>query len=257
MKTSIIIPIFNQKKYTQKCLESIFLVGSKYNFEIIVVDNASTDDTGEYLKSLGNKVVVIHNDKNLGFAKACNQGAKMARGEYLLFLNNDTVVTPNWLNILIDELDSREDIAIVGPKLLYPNDTIQQAGVVFKKNKQPYHIYNGEKKDKPYANKKRKFQCLTAACFLIRSDVFKAANGFDEVYLNGYEDVDFCLRVGELGFGILYCPESVVYHYGGASFGRHACDKNNKELFLKRWGQKIKIDHANFMVEDGTEGTAE
>jgi len=254
MKTSIIIPIFNQLDYTQKCLESIFLYGSKYDFEIIVVDNASTDGSKEYLLGLGNRIVAIYNEKNLGFAKACNQGAGIAQGEYLLFLNNDTVVTNNWLDILVKELDNNMDVAIVGPKLLYPDNTIQQAGVVFKRNKQPYHIYHREKGEQPYVNKKRRFQCLTAACFSIRSNVFKAVNGFDESYQNGYEDVDLCLKVGELGFGILYCPESVVYHYAGVSAGRHSHDKNNRELFLKRWGQKIRIDHADFMAEDGTDG---
>jgi GT2 family glycosyltransferase len=254
MKTSIIIPVFNQLAYTKKCMESIFSFGSKYDFEVIVVDNASTDDSREYLKGLGNKVTVIHNEKNLGFAKACNQGARIARGEYLLFLNNDTVVTNNWLDILVKELDNNEDVAIVGPKLLYPDNTIQHAGIVFDENKWPHHIYKRENKDEPYVNKKRRFQCLTAACLLVRSSVFKAVNGFDEAYVNGMEDTDFCFKVGELGFGILYCPESVIYHYGSISIGRHSRDKKNKELFLKRWRQKIKIDHADFMAKDGTDG---
>jgi len=254
MKVSIIIPVFNQKKHTEKCLESIFLCGSKYTFEVIVVDNASTDGTRGYLDGLGGKIIAIHNDKNLGFAKACNQGARIVRGEYLLFLNNDTVVTNNWLDILVKELDNNKDVAIVGPKLLYLDNTIQQAGIVFKKNKQPYHIYHREKVEQSHVNKKRRFQCLTAACFLIRSNIFKAVNGFDEAYLNSYEDVDLCLKVGELGYGILYCPESIVYHCGGVSMGRHSRDKKNKELFLERWGQKIRVDHADFMTEDRTNG---
>ena len=89
---------------------------------------------------------------------------------------------------------------------------------------------------------------------MIRSNVFKVVSGFDEAYLNGYEDVDLCLKVGELGYGILYCPESVIYHYGSSSTGRHIRDNENKKLFLKRWGQKIRIDHADFMAEDGTDG---
>jgi len=254
MKTSIIIPIFNQKKYTQKCLESIFLCGSKYDFEIIVVDNASTDGSREYLTGLGNRIVVIFNKKNVGFAKACNQGAKIAHGEYLLFLNNDTVVTNNWLDILVKELDNNKDMAIVGPKLLYPDDTVQHAGIVFDEKKWPHHIYKKERGDAAYVNKKRQFQCITAACFLIRSKIFNDIGGFDEAYINGLEDLDLCLKVRELGLGILYCPESVVYHYGGISTGRHTNDKNNKELFLNRWGQKIRIDHSDFMAEDGTGG---
>ncbi|MEI7463198.1 MAG: glycosyltransferase family 2 protein, partial [Candidatus Taylorbacteria bacterium] len=131
MKTSIIIPIYNQKKFTKNCLESIFECGSKYEFEVIVVDNASTDGSREYLFEFATKVTTIYNKRNEGFAKACNQGANIAKGGYLLFLNNDTVVTNNWLDILVKELDGNNKLAIVGPKLLYPDDTIQHAGIVF------------------------------------------------------------------------------------------------------------------------------
>ena len=230
------------------------MCGSKYDFEVIVVDNASTDGTREYLNGLGNKVTVIHNEKNLGFAKACNQGARIARGEYLLFLNNDTVVTNNWLDVLVKELDNNEDVAIVGPKLLYPDNTIQHAGIVFDGNKWPHHIYKRENKDELYVNKKRRFQCLTAACFLVRANVFKAVNGFDEDYVNGLEDLDLCLEVRQLGFGILYCTESVVYHYESISAGRSLHDDRNYEIFFSRWGGKVKVDYKDYMSEDGTSG---
>lgn len=257
MKVSIIIPIYNKKKYTQKCLESIFSVGAKSDFEIIVVDNASIDGSREYLKGLGDKLVYINNDKNLGFAKACNQGAKMAKGEYLVFLNNDTVVTTGWLDVLVGELDKNKNIAIVGPKLLYPDNTVQQAGIVFDEKKWPHHIYKKESKDASYVNKKRQFQALTGACLMIRSDIFKKVNGFDEIYINGLEDLDLCLKVGEQGLGILYCPESVVYHYESVTGGRSNCDEKNVNIFYSRWKEKIKIDYKNYLIEDNMKGMGE
>ena len=105
MKISIIIPVYNRLEFTQKCLDSIFKYGSRYDFEIIVVDNASSDGTKEFLGGLPEKVIAVHNKENLGFAKACNLGAKRATGEYLLFLNNDTIVTRHWMDVLVKELD--------------------------------------------------------------------------------------------------------------------------------------------------------
>lgn len=254
MKTSIIIPIYNKKEYTQKCLESIFRFGSKYEFEIIVVDNGSTDGGGRYLAELGDKVVVITNKNNLGFAKACNQGAKVSSGEYLLFLNNDTVVTDKWLDILVEELDSSKAVGIVGPKLLYPDGTVQHAGVVFDNEKWPHHIYKKENGDAPYANKRRAFQCLTGACLLIRKVIFEKVGGFDEAYLNGLEDLDLCLKVGKANYGVMYCPESVVYHYESITEGRSNFDEKNVKIFFSRWEKKIKVDYQDYMKEDDMKG---
>jgi GT2 family glycosyltransferase len=235
-------------------LESIFKFGSEYKFEIIVVNNASTDGSGDYLTGLGNKVTVIHNDKNLGFAKACNQGAKAAKGEYLLFLNNDTVVTGKWLDVLVQELGTNKNIGIVGPKLLYPDGTIQQAGIVFDDKKWPHHIYKKEDGDALYVNKKRPFQCLTAACFLVRKNIFEKVGGFDEAYINGMEDLDFCFKVLGLGLEIMYCPESVVYHHESITEGRSNYDEKNVKLFYSRWEGKVKIDYKDYLREDGMAG---
>jgi len=256
MKISIIIPIYNQKKYTQACLESIFKYDSKYEFEIIVVDNGSRDGSRDYLSELESKskIFVIRNKKNFGFAKACNQGAGVAKGEYLLFLNNDTVVTDKWLDILVEELDANKAIGIVGPKLLYPDGTVQHAGVVFDEHKWPHHIYKKENADALYVNKKRQFQCLTAACFLVRKGIFIKVDGFDEAYLNGLEDLDLCLKVKGLGCGILYCPESVVYHHESITEGRSNYDEKNVKTFFSRWEEKIIVDYKNYIKEDGMIG---
>jgi O-antigen biosynthesis protein len=250
MKTSLIIPIYNNKEYTEKCLNSIFNFGANSKFEIIVVNNGSIDGSAEYLSELNDKITVIQNDENLGFAKACNQGAKIAQGEYLLFLNNDTVVTRGWLDILVQEMDNNENIAIIGPKLLYPDGTVQSAGVVFDEEKWPHHIYTKEKGTELFVNKKREFQCLTAACFLIRKSIFNQFGGFDESYLNGLEDLDLCLKVRELGLGILYCPESVVYHYESVTEGRSNYDERNCQIFYSRWKDKIVVDYKKYLIED-------
>jgi GT2 family glycosyltransferase len=220
MKASIIIPIYNRLDLTSVCLETIYKIGSKNSFEVIVVDNASSDGSKEYLKGYRKRIKYIRNEENLGFAKACNQGAENAIGEYLLFLNNDTKPTKGWLDILVKELDDNRKTVIVGSKLLYPNDTIQHAGVVFGKTKEAYHLYKFHRKEKIYVNKKRKFQAVTGACMLIRKNIFEKINGFDEIYVNGLEDVDLCLKVGKIGADITYCPKSVVYHFESMSEGR-------------------------------------
>jgi GT2 family glycosyltransferase len=259
MKVSIIIPVYNRKDYTQKCLESVFSVGAKYPFEIIVVDNSSSDGTKEFLESLGNRIVTIRNEKNLGFAKACNQGAKIAQGEYLLFLNNDTIVTKGWVDVLVEELDSNSNTSIAGSKLLFPDETIQHAGVVFGADKIPHHIHYREPKDKHYVSKRRKFQAVTAACMIIRKESFNKVGGFDEQYLNGYEDIDLCLKIGLLKGDVMYCPQSVVYHYESISEGRGDCEnhKKNRDLLLKKWGDKILFDEYWYLKEDGTINQAE
>jgi tetratricopeptide (TPR) repeat protein len=126
---SIIIPVFNNLELTQNCLESIWEHTPPELFEIIVVDNGSSDGTPAFLKQLATegKIRLIANDTNLGYAKACNQGARAARGGYLIMLNNDTLVTDGWLNALIEAVAKDDNLAVVGAKLLYPNDSGQHA----------------------------------------------------------------------------------------------------------------------------------
>ena len=127
---SIIIPVFNRVELTQQCLTHLAQVTSDPSFEVIIVDNASSDGTPEFLRTLEGDIQVIRNEENRGFAKACNQGAALARGKYVVFLNNDTIPQPGWLSSLVEEVESHEQVGIVGSKLLCPNNTIQHAGVV-------------------------------------------------------------------------------------------------------------------------------
>ena len=127
---TIIIPVFNQSQYTKQCLEKLFANTDSDRFELIVVDNNSTDETPGLLLSFGNKVTVITNSVNMGFASACNQGARAASGRYILFLNNDTEVQPGWLEPLVETLESDSGIGAVGSQLLYPDGRLQHAGVV-------------------------------------------------------------------------------------------------------------------------------
>ena len=125
------------------------------SWEIIVVDNASSDTTGDFLAQLSGVVQIIRNPRNLGFAPACNQGARAARGRHLLFLNNDTIPQAGWLEPLLEELDTRPEVAIVGSKLLYEDGTVQHAGVAFSRVFfGPYHIYRGAPADASVVNRR-------------------------------------------------------------------------------------------------------
>lgn len=248
---SIIIPVFNQAQLTNACVEAIrSTAGDQREYELILVDNGSQDWTPEYLKSLGNSVTVISNTSNLGFAKACNQGAKAAKAKYLLFLNNDTLPQQGWLDALLSGIE-KDGADIVGAKLLYPNGRVQHAGVAFSKNGVGYHIFKNFAADSPAVNKKRFMQCVTAACLLVSKRLFNELAGFDEQFRNGFEDVDFCLRAGQAGKRILYNPTAVVIHLEEQSEGRKQHDHENMQRYLTRWQGRVGVDDEAIYVAEG------
>ena len=252
-KASIIIPVFNKLELTRQCLTTLASLTTMPEYEVIVVDNASTDGTAEFLAELGGDVQVISNPENYGFAVACNQGANAARGEFLLFLNNDTIPTDGWLNALVDEVERHPDVAVAGSKLLYEDGTIQHAGVAFSRTMfAPYHIYQKLPADSPMVNRRREFQCVTGACMLVRRDVFEQVGRFDEGFKNGFEDVDLCLKIRERGWRIVYRPDSVVYHLESQTPGRKKHETDNARRLRERWAHKWWIsDEDGLYLSDG------
>ncbi|MBI4644325.1 MAG: glycosyltransferase [Deltaproteobacteria bacterium] len=250
--SSIIIPVFNNLSLTRQCLESIW-DNTDFPHEIIVVDNGSSDGTRDYLNLLeaAGEVRVIANCTNLGFARASNQGAQAAKGEYLVFLNNDTIVQRGWLRELVACARKDKKTGAVGAKLLYPDDTVQHAGVTFNKDtKFPHHIYRNYDRDHPAVNKEREFQAVTGACMLIRKDLFMAVGAFDEAYRNGLEDVDLCFKLRDQGHKIVYNPRAVVYHLESKTPGRHDREKENSRRFNEKWSDKIIGDDHKYHQED-------
>ena len=248
---SIIIPTFNNWNYTKGCLKSIFnskMDGIKY--EIIIVDNCSSDETRLELEKLVKRypnLITIYNDKNLGFAAANNIAAKKSNSDYLLFLNNDTEVFEDWLSKLVNT-SIKEDAAVVGAKLIYPDRTIQHAGVVITEYNQlltAYHPFVKEDQNIIQANAYRQFQAVTGACLLIKRKVFLNVGMFSENFLNGYEDIDLCFKVNEIGEKIYYCPEVKIIHHESKTHGRFDNANENIKLLNEKWKSKIKIDDLN------------
>jgi GT2 family glycosyltransferase/Flp pilus assembly protein TadD len=250
---SIIIPTWNKVDLTMQCLTALASNTGNVSFEVIIVDNGSTDGTQEYLSTVGGDVQLVLNKENLGFAKACNQGARAARGKYLVFLNNDTIPQPGWLSSLVSEVDAHPEVGIVGSKLLYPDGTVQHAGVVRdSQHLLPYHIYKSFAGDHPAVNQRREFQIVTAACLLIRRALFEEVGGFDEAYVNGFEDADLCLKVREQGHVVVYQPRSVVVHLESQTPGRKQNEDANAARFLDRWGtQWWAVDEDRHFYMDG------
>lgn len=233
---SIVIPAWNKWDYTVRCLDSLLATAGPVPSETIVVDNASTDETAVALPRRA-EVRVHRNAENLGFARACNQGAALGRAPYLLFLNNDTEARPGWLAPMVRLLESAPDIAMVGSKLLFPDGTLQHAGVAVAYAAplpiSPFHLHY--RKPPEVSDRALELNAVTAACMLVRAEVFHRLGGFDEGYRNGYEDVDLCLKVREAGLRIAYTPESVLVHHESVSEGRFLRNRENEDLLNRRW----------------------
>ncbi len=247
---SIIIPTFNKIELTRQCLRALLANTPALLHEIIVVDNGSTDGTPDFLRAeeSAGRLRAILNSENTGFARACNQGALSARGKYVVFLNNDTEVQSNWLAPLFSLAEADPAIAALGCKLLFPNGTIQHAGVALAncEGHDPllaFHLFAQEKSDFPLANQRRVYQAVTAACMFARKSHFDEVGGFDEGYWNGYEDVDLCLRFQERGWLTVYEPASVVIHHESQSGPeRFRCVTENVQRFHQKWLEKASPD---------------
>jgi GT2 family glycosyltransferase len=251
-RCSIVIPVHNRAGLTRLCLDSILAQPPIVPHEIIVVDDASTDETPRLLAEYGEVIRIVHRENNAGFAAACNDGARAAHGRYLIFLNNDTIPQAGWLDALVAYAQRHPRAAVVGSKLVFANDTAQHAGVVIREDCNPLHLYSGFPADHPAVNKSRRFQAVTAACALVDRQAFIDVGEFDTAFQNGFEDIDLCFRLGERSFEIHYCHESVVRHLESASRGRDPEDVlRNAEILRRRWSGRVRRDDLDYYLEDG------
>ena len=250
---SVVIPVFNNFAYTQKCIESLFAVGEKTPFEVIVVDDASTDGTADRLRALPFPVHVVRHPENRGFAISCNDGAKQARGRFIVFLNNDTIVLPGWLDAMVARVDSDPAIGLVGNLQIFPDSQkVQQAGIVCGEGKMAYSIYNNDlPADHPAVNKPRELQLIAGSCMLLEQEFFRQVGCFDEAYRNSCEDVDLCMKVRQAGRKVFYEPKSRIYHFESKTVSGHSNTGSNYKLFLQRWGDSLVQDDQRILEEDG------
>lgn len=235
-RVSVIIPVYNKAEFTEQCLYGLVAnTEEDPDYEVILVDNGSTDWTIYLTHAFEGDLRVLRNDENQGFARANNQGAQAARGEYLVFLNNDTVPHPGWLREMVRLADADPQVGIVGAKLLYPESgQIQHAGLEMV-NGIPEHVFRGAEGDDPRVNQVRDLDMVTGACLMISRELFAELGGFDVGFLNGVEDIDLCLRVRELGRRVVYCPTSVVDHHEGTTEGRFDRVQENLQRFVQKW----------------------
>lgn len=255
---SIIIPTKDNYKYIKTCLESIIEDTTYPYFEIIVVDTGSTDDRVLALYETISKgmepLKVVNYKKKFNFSDACNQGAKAASGEYLLFLNNDTkVITHDWIQSLLEHAQ-RPEIGMVGPKLLFEDNTIQHAGVVLSDRDIAFHPFYGEHQQIDiftyiYTANIREVSAVTAACSMVSRAKFEEVGGFDTRLRVTYNDVDLNLKLREAGYSNIYTPYAELYHYESRSVGNITTDDRDKtELaaaqkeMRKRWGEQLRRD---------------
>ena len=252
---SIIIPVFNKWDLTAACLRSLREHTPEYDYEVIVVDNASSDATATELHFLGQSLFGarfqrIRFEQNRNFGPACNAGAAVASAPLLFFLNNDTLLTPGWMPPLLAALAEDPKLGGVGPLLLYENNTIQHLGVTFEPQS-VHHLYQDFPSDHPVARKRRYFQAITAAALLMPADLFRKHGGFYEEYRNGFEDVDLCLRIRATGKVFSCVLESVIYHLESQTVGRHDTEIDNALLLYQRCGHLFRPDKHVFGREDG------
>lgn len=238
---SVVIPVHGKLAYTLACLRSLVRHAPGAPFEVIVVDDASPDASAEQLARIGG-LHLLRNEQNQGFVGSCNAGAAAARGEFLLFLNNDTQVTPNWLDGLLRCFGDRQDCGIAGSRLVYPDGRLQEAGGLVFADGSCWISGRFEQRDAPAWRFRREVDYVSGASLMIRRDVFARIGGFDLRYAPAYyEDTDLAFAVRQLGLKVYYEPSSTVIHCEGISAGRdlHTGMKRhqvaNQATFAAKW----------------------
>lgn len=217
MKISIVIPNYNGEKYFKKCIESISLQNFT-DYELIVIDNASTDSDYSWIRE-DQSIIFKKLDKNYGFSKAVNEGIKLSRAEYVLLLNNDTVLKQDFLAKLLETIEKDKNIFAVSSKMIQYNnqELIDDAGDEYNIFGWAYKVGDG-KSIKEFTSKRNVFSACAGAA-LYRKSVFEEIGYFDENFFAYMEDIDISYRARIYGYKNVYCPEAQVYHIGSATTG--------------------------------------
>jgi GT2 family glycosyltransferase len=243
---SVIVPVHGHLDATVLCLESLAAAPVGPSFEVIVVDDASPDDTPGVLP-LVEGIEVLRPQANVGFLRACNLGARHARGRWLVLLNNDTEVTPHWLDALLEAATLEPGVGAVGARLVYPDGRLQEAGGVIWSNASGWNFGRFEDPDGYLYRVRRDVDYCSAACLLVETALWNELGGFDELFVPAYyEDTDLCFRIRRAGKRVLYAPDCVVVHHEGVSHGtdtgtggkRHQV--KNRQVFSVRWSAALR-----------------
>ena len=243
---SIIIPIYGQLAYTLNCLESLFLQTSKYSAEIIIIDDRSPDVSGDHLPAV--RDVRYHlQPKNGGFIKSCNTGGEIARGRYVLMLNNDTRVVPGWLDALLDSFALFPRAGLVGSKLFYADGSLQEAGGIIWRSGNCWNYGRNDDPNRPEYCHARQVDYISGCSICIPTDLWRALGGFDPLFTPAYcEDADICLRVAAQGYEVWLQPQSRIVHYEGKTSGTDIGKgvkayqvTNTRKLYL-RWRKTLE-----------------
>jgi GT2 family glycosyltransferase/glycosyltransferase involved in cell wall biosynthesis len=263
---SIIVPAFNHVAYTLTCLLSVLRQKTRYSFEVIVGDDASSDATQALIESLAAPVVHVRHPENLGFLRNCNACAEHAHGRYLALLNNDTIVLPGWLDELIDLFEADPSIGLVGSKLLFENGRLQEAGGIVWKDGSAWNYGRNSDPQLPMFNYVKDVDYCSGTSIATRTNLWRQLDGFDERFAPAYyEDTDLAFRIRQTGFRTVYQPASVVIHHEGMTHGtdekrgtKHY-QVENKNTFFPPWRDVLSREHFDagqqvFLARDRSHG---
>ena len=240
---SVIIPVHNKFSYTYDCLRSIHQTLPKHAFEIIIVDDCSDDETGLAALVFSGGVRIVRNASNLGFVGTCNAGAAGAKGRYLFFLNNDTLMQEGWLDELVETFEQVRNVGIVGSQLLFPNGKLQEAGGIVWRLGDAWNWGRNRDPSEPMFCYLRDADYVSGAALMIERALFRELGGFDELFAPAYyEDTDLAFRVRARGKRVVVQPASKIVHLEGVSAGTDTAGSGMKRYqainhgkFYQRW----------------------
>ncbi|MEO6064229.1 MAG: glycosyltransferase, partial [Lysobacterales bacterium] len=246
-RASVVVPVFNHFDHTLTCLRALAATADpEFPFEVIVVDDASTDETRERLAEIGG-IVVHRHEVNAGFIAACNAGLGFARGEFVVFLNNDTAVQPGWLSALLGTFVTFPDTGLAGAKLVYPDGRLQEAGGIVFADASGWNYGRFESPDDPRFNYVREVDYCSGAAIALPRMLLVELGGFDPLYAPAYyEDTDLAMRVRAHGLKVRFQPASVVVHFEGISSGTDTSTGTkryqpiNQAKFAVRWRDALQ-----------------
>jgi GT2 family glycosyltransferase len=243
---SIVIPIYGQLAYVLNALASLLSHGASARVEIIVVDDASPDQSGQFLPKLKG-IRYVRQPKNAGFIATCNAGARLARGGFVVMLNSDTRVVPGWLDTLVESFRLFPRAGFVGSKLCYPDGSLQEAGGILWRDGHCWNYGRNDDPNRPQYSYARQVDYVSGASMMVPAELWRSVGGFDPHFAPAYcEDVDLCLRIIKAGHEVWYQPQSRVVHYEGKTSGTDTATGtkayqvvNTKKVYL-RWREPLE-----------------